>query len=142
MPIQQIDPKTAHEQMGKDPGAVLIDVRTVEEFVAGHPKGAKNIPVRMRDATSGQMLPNADFGAIAGKLASKDQAIYCTCRSGQRSLMAAMILEQMGYAKLFNIKGGFEGSETTRGWADEGLPVSNDNGAGVSYESLRAQGQK
>lgn len=36
----------------------------------------------------------------------KNEDLYIYCRSGKRSMQAAMVLEQMGFAKTFNIEGG------------------------------------
>lgn len=36
----------------------------------------------------------------------KEKEVICYCRSGQRSQMAAMVLEQLGFTKVKNLKGG------------------------------------
>ncbi|MBS1735343.1 MAG: rhodanese-like domain-containing protein [Bacteroidetes bacterium] len=36
----------------------------------------------------------------------KDEEVICYCRSGQRSQMAAMVLEQLGFTNVKNLKGG------------------------------------
>lgn len=66
-----------------DRGAVIIDVRTYEEFASGHIKGAKNIPLQI----------------ISGKLAEiikLNKPVIVCCRSGMRSGQAESILKAQG----------------------------------------------
>ncbi len=82
--------KEAKALMGQ-PGTLLLDVRTVEEFEAGHLDGATNIPVQQLQARL-DALP-----------AKKDQPIVVYCRSGQRSARATALLTQAGYARVFDL---------------------------------------
>ncbi|MEM5506811.1 rhodanese-like domain-containing protein [Shewanella frigidimarina] len=78
-----------------DRGVTLIDVRTAEEFAAGHIDGAINIP----------------FENIVSELAkrniTKDSEIVLYCRSGNRSGMAQESLVKQGYSNTYNA-GGFD----------------------------------
>ena len=74
------------------PGAVLLDVRTPEEYEEGHIPGSKNVPL--------QQLEKA--AAVAG---DKDTPLFVYCYSGSRSRQAAGILKRMGYTKVNNIGG-------------------------------------
>jgi phage shock protein E len=79
------------------PDAVVVDVRTPEEFAQGHLKGALNINVQAPDFQD----------QIQALGLNPDQPIYLYCRSGRRSQRAAEILHEMGFRQLYNI-GGFE----------------------------------
>jgi len=79
------------------PDAVVVDVRTPEEFAQGHLKGALNINVQAPDFQD----------QIQALGLNPDQPIYLYCRSGRRSQRAAEILREMGFRQLYNI-GGFE----------------------------------
>jgi len=68
-----------------DRGAVLLDVRTPEEFAIGHIDGALNIPID-------------DLGARIAELADKDNPVIVYCRSGSRSAQAAKTLEKAGFS--------------------------------------------
>lgn len=75
-------------------GAVVIDVRTYEEFASGHIKGSKNIPLQI----------------ISGKVAELkklNQPVIVCCRSGMRSAQAASILKAQGVEVMNG--GGWEG---------------------------------
>ena len=69
-------------------GAVILDVRTPQEFQSGHPKGAINIPVQ----------------SLAGALhkLKKDKPIITCCASGNRSGSAASILKANGFQEVVN----------------------------------------
>ena len=53
MPIENLDPPAAHKAMSQDPRHVFHDVRTVQEFEAGHPRGALNVPWSELDPATG-----------------------------------------------------------------------------------------
>ncbi len=63
-------------------GALLLDVRTAEEFASDHVPGAKNIPVQ-------------ELAARAGEL-REARRVVVYCRSGARSATAARILREQG----------------------------------------------
>lgn len=70
---------------------VILDVRTKEEFAQGYIKGAVNI-AHTQLASHLQDIP-------------KDKDIIIYCRSGRRVGMAAKILKNNGYEKLFHLDG-------------------------------------
>lgn len=77
------------------PKVQLVDVRTPEEFEAGHIENALNI-----DFFSEQF--NANFEKL-----DKDKPVYIYCKSGNRSGQAAIKLEELGFKKIYDLKGGF-----------------------------------
>lgn len=74
---------------------IWIDVRTPEEYHAGHLKGALLIPY---DIITGHI------GAVTN---DKNATIHLYCRSGNRSGIAQTILQSMGYHNAVN-EGGYE----------------------------------
>ena len=74
------------------PGALLLDVRTVQEYRQGHIPQSKNVPLQSIDK-------------IAELVDNKDTAIFVYCHSGARSRQAAMMLQHMGYTNVKNIGG-------------------------------------
>lgn len=73
-----------------DPDAVIIDVRTPEEFAAGHLSGALNIDFN-----------GEDFEAQISKL-PKDGTYVLYCRSGNRAGQALTMMNGLGYASVTN----------------------------------------
>lgn len=71
-------------------GARLVDVRTREEFAAGHLPGAVNIPVQELERRMGELEPQ---GA----------AVVLYCRSGNRSGRAARMLKSAGYSAVHDL---------------------------------------
>jgi phage shock protein E len=69
--------------------AVLVDVRDLVEWNAGHIQGAKHLPWR-------ELQEKLKEDDVAKKI-SKDLIIYTHCAVGYRSLRAAKILKKYGY---------------------------------------------
>jgi len=132
MPIRSLDPQAAHADMQQCPGHVFLDVRTVEEFDAGHPAGALNVPWALRDPASGGMAPNPAFVAAVQQRVPPATRVYASCLGGVRSLNALRALEAAGYADLVNVSSGWGGQKdpagriVVKGWKDCGLPVSGE----------------
>ncbi|MBT8307159.1 MAG: rhodanese-like domain-containing protein [Maribacter sp.] len=74
---------------------VLVDVRTPEEFNAGHLENALNID-----------WYNDSFTEEFEKI-DKNKTIYLYCRSGKRSADATKFLDSLGYKKVVNLEGGY-----------------------------------
>ena len=73
-------------------GAVLVDVRTPQEYREGHIPGSQNVPLQQLDSVD-EVADNADT------------ALYVYCHSGARSRQAAAMLQRMGYTNVHNIGG-------------------------------------
>jgi rhodanese-related sulfurtransferase len=144
MAVKDVTPQQAHDILTTEAGAIYIDVRTEREFSAGHPTGAVNIPIAFPDAGRG-MVMNPEFVTVVEKHFSKDKTIVVGCQSGPRSNAAAELLQKAGYHDISSVRGGFGGMRdamghvVASGWIAAGLPVSQDNGDGVSYQSLSAK---
>lgn len=76
-------------------GALLVDVRTVGEFSAGHLPNAVNIPLGELEEKLPRLEPDRSRGLL----------LYC--RSGRRSGIAERELRGLGYTNAFNL-GSFE----------------------------------
>ena len=73
-------------------GAVLLDVRTPQEYREGHIPGSQNMPLQQLDKVE-EVTEN------------KDTVLYVYCRSGARSRQAVSLLKHMGYTNVHNIGG-------------------------------------
>lgn len=96
-------------------GQRYLDVRTPEEFSAGHAPGAINIPYMYRVGSG--MTRNPHFLAEVAVYFRKDDEIIVGCLSGKRSLMAAADLLASGYSYVTDIAGGYEA------WSRNRLPM-------------------
>lgn len=88
------------------PHPILIDVRTSQEYSAGHVPGALLFP-----------LESLDPEALIEKFNLKDQTFYLICRSGRRSKDAAILFKEAGAQNPVNVTGG------TNAWIDANLPI-------------------
>ena len=146
MAVREITPQDANEKLKSGADVVYIDVRTESEFAAGHPAGAVNIPVAFPDPGRG-MVRNPEFVEVVEAHFPKDKKLILGCQAGPRSNAAAGLLQQAGYEEVFNMLGGFGGMRDSGGriispgWSSLGLPVSDENGEGTSYQSLKAKAQ-
>lgn len=144
MAIKEVTPQQAQDILTNDSSAVYIDVRTEAEFANGHPQGAVNIPVAFPDPARGMMV-NSDFVRVVEANFPREKKIILGCQAGPRSTSAANMLQQAGFQDVSSLLGGFGGMRDSTGkvsapgWASSGLPVNNDNGEGISYQSLSAK---
>lgn len=79
----------------KDPDLVVLDVRTAEEYSAGHVPGSRNV--------SHDVLP-ARLAELAS-LKNKDVVLYC--RSGRRAAAAEETLRNAGFTRLLHLEGDY-----------------------------------
>jgi len=103
--VSVVDAETLNSLQTRMPEVVVLDVRTAEEYQAGHVPGAINIPY--------DQLP----GGLAAFGVSPDQPVVTYCRSGRRAGVALQALAVAGFDKLGYLQGDFPG------WAASGRPV-------------------
>lgn len=102
----KIDQASLLERISKNAASLIVlDVRTPEEFAAGHILGAVNIPYTHLPARASE-LPYA---------ADKDIVLYCTI--GVRAEKAAQRLGENGYTRLLHLDGDM------RKWPENKRPV-------------------
>ena len=80
--------------LGKD--VQLVDVRTIQEYKAGHIDDAIHIDISKPE----------EFAQKFQKL-HKDKPVYIYCQAGVRSHKASKLLEEMGFKSIFDFKGGY-----------------------------------
>ena len=101
--FESVSPKVAYEMLQNDDNVTLLDVRTVDEFKKdGKIADAKLIPL-------GELSKNLN-------MLDKSKKVLVFCRSGNRSVSAARILESNGFT-VINMNGGMNE------WRSEKLPV-------------------
>ncbi len=90
--LKSADINEGVKECGGVSGAVLLDVRTPQEYREGHIPGSKNVPL--------QSLEN-----VNSVVTEKDTPIFVYCYSGSRSRQATGALGRMGYTNVKNIGG-------------------------------------
>ena len=105
--IDNLNPQEAWDFLQTNTDAILVDVRTkIEHGFVGYPMNA--IHIAWKEAPAWQINPNF-ISDIEKIVTNKDTPVLLLCRSGQRSLEAAKVLEDIGFTRLVNIIDGFEG---------------------------------
>ena len=92
--IQTIAPEAFAKKINETPKAQILDVRTPQEFAAGHLDNAVNI-----DWLGDGFVANAE------KL-DKSKPVFVYCKTNNRSPQAAAKLEELGFKTIYNLQGG------------------------------------
>jgi rhodanese-related sulfurtransferase len=103
--VSVVQAKTAMEQSAKNPGLVILDVRTPQEFSAGHLRGAVNVDIAAPDFVA--RLKALDR--------SKKYLVYC--RTGNRSQKAIAAMEQLDFKHVLHMYEGIVG------WQKKNYPL-------------------
>jgi rhodanese-related sulfurtransferase len=104
--IELVSATEAADTIAEQPNAIILDVRTPDEFAEGHIEGAINIDFYA-----------ADFaGSLAGLNPDASYVLYC--RSGNRSAETAKLMADLEFSQVDEIEGGI------LAWSAAGLPVA------------------
>jgi rhodanese-related sulfurtransferase len=118
MATDQSDQEIAPEQVAELVSAgeaQVVDVRTPEEYAAGHLAGAEHIPF--------------DELAARAKDLDRSRSVVLYCRSGSRSALATQAFAASGW-QAYSMSGGLVE------WADRGLPLEPQDGEVASMSGL------
>ncbi|MSO90185.1 MAG: rhodanese-like domain-containing protein [Acetobacteraceae bacterium] len=131
--VQNVPPAQVWEALQSDPHAVLVDVRTDVEWnfvglpdLSGLGKQVVLIPWQVFPSMqiNGEFVPQLRATGVG-----EGQRIYFICRSGARSLLAALAAQAAGFSQVFNVADGFEGPVDpaghrgrAAGWKADDLP--------------------
>ncbi len=129
----EISPRDAWEYLRRDASAVLIDVRTPPEWAfSGEPdlSSLGKDPLRISWKVFPTYAVNDRFTDALRQEGVKDYApLFFICRTGGRSLDAAIAATAAGFSHCYNITDGFEGPlneqnqrSMVAGWRASGLP--------------------
>ena len=127
--------RNRHDRNHDNTRAVLIDVRTIEEYVGGHPPRAYSIPFphiynRQKNPEKGDYIAQTEEDFVAAVDAmdlDKDTLIITMCRTGFRSVLAGNLLADAGYTNVRNLWEGFKGKTKF----DESGAEADLNGDGI-----------
>jgi phage shock protein E len=96
----------SQDDLLSDPsGVFLLDVRTPNEFAAGHIPNAVNIPY---DQLAGRLTEIEEF---------RDESVVVYCESGVRAGKATSVISGAGFSKIYHLDGDMSG------WRQRDLPT-------------------
>ncbi len=102
-----VTPKEARTLVEWPPGVVVVDVRTAEEYEAGHLPGARRVELD----EIGAAIDAGEFPV------TPDAPLLVYCRAGSRSAQAAALLTERGFQRVYDLEGGITA------WGEAGQPV-------------------
>ncbi len=122
--VREIMPWDLVDRLTHEPGPLLLDVREPAEFSRARIDGSVNVP-------RGVLEASCDWGyeeTLPELASARQRAVVVVCRSGNRSILAADVMQQMGFIDVVSLQTG------VRGWNDfeqplvdaEGHPVDTD----------------
>ena len=122
--VEELFPWDLSEQLGQDDKPILLDVREPGEFDALHIAGSINVPRGVLESAC-----DWDYDETVPELAAgRERPIVVICRSGNRSVLAAHTMQQMGFKHVASLKTGI------RGWNDFEQPLYNASGEQVDID--------
>lgn len=102
--IQEIFPWDLAEKI-QEAKPLIIDVREPDEFDAMHIEASINIPRGILESAC-----EFDYEETEPELAkARDKEVIVVCRSGRRSALAALVMQEMGYGNVISLKTGLRG---------------------------------
>ncbi len=119
--IQEVMPWDLQAMRQANPDLLVIDIREADEYASGHIQGSWLVPRGILEAA-------CDWGysdTIAALAQARAKPVVLVCRSGNRTALAAMALQQMGFEQVYSLKTG------VRGWNDYDLPLYTAAGTQV-----------
>ncbi|WP_133650012.1 rhodanese-like domain-containing protein [Paraburkholderia flava] len=91
--------------------AVVVDLRSAEDFAKGHLPSARHLEFAELQAKVGQLVKN------------KSNPVLLVCQTGQQSNKAVRVVQDAGYAEVYVLQGG------VNAWQQAGMPVVKQGAA-------------
>jgi rhodanese-related sulfurtransferase len=126
--VREIMPWDLARQLAADRPPVLLDVREPSEFAQARISGAINVPRGVLEQAC-----EWDYDETVPELVrGRERSIVVVCRSGQRSVLAADVMQKLGFIDVMSLKTG------VRGWNDYEQPMVDELGRPVDGDAAEA----
>jgi len=122
--INELFPWDVSEKLDNTEELLIIDIREPYEYDSLHIKDSISVP-------RGILESACDYGyeeTVPDLAAARAKQVVLVCRSGNRSALAANVMQQMGYTKVYSMKTGIAG------WNDFELPMIKGDDKAVSID--------
>jgi len=123
--VPEIFPWDLDERLKSGDAPLVLDVREPEEYAAMRIAGSLNVPRGILEAA-------CDWGyeeTVPELVEARGREIVVVCRSGNRSVLAAAVMQQLGYGRVSSLKTGL------RGWNDYDQPLVDIHGNPVDPDT-------
>ena len=126
--VAEIMPWDLRDGLASGHAPLLLDVREPAEFSLLHIVGSINVPRGTLEQAC-----EWDYDETVPELADgRERRIVVVCRSGKRSLLAADVMQMMGFAHVVSLRTG------VRGWNDFEQPLVDGDGRAVDIDIAEA----
>lgn len=126
--VRELMPWDLRERLQRSPAPLLLDVREPAEFERLRIAGALNVPRGLLEQAC-EWDHDVTEPVLAG---GRDTEVVVVCRSGHRSLLAADVMQAMGFVDVASLRTGL------RGWNDAELPLVDGAGRAVDADAAEA----
>ncbi len=123
--VSELMPWDLEERLQENPDLMILDVREPYEYDSMHIKGSLAVPRGILEAAC-----EWDYEETVPELVqARKLEIIVACRSGYRSVLAARVMQQMGYINVSSLKTGL------RGWNDYEQPLEDGQSNRVELDN-------
>jgi len=126
--VRELFPWDLREELDAGRDLLLLDIREPYEYAAMHIAGSLNVP-------RGILELACDWGyeeTVPQLAAARERDIVLLCRSGNRTVLAAEVMQKMGFATVRSLQTGL------RGWNDYEQPLVDARDRPVTLEAADA----
>lgn len=123
--ITEIMPWDVPDFLEAHPDAILLDIRERDEFSRAHIAGSLNVPRGILESAVEWDYAETEPALVT----ARDKPVVIICRSGNRSALAAEVLEQVGFTDVRSVKLGI------KGWNDADLELVDATGAAIDGDN-------
>ncbi len=123
--VQELMPWDLADALESDNPPILLDIREPYEYENVHLNPSLNVP-------RGILESACEYGyedTVPALVAARDKEVIVICRSGNRSVLAAYVMQLMGYQSVKSLKTG------VKGWNDYEQPLYNQHNALVDTDT-------
>jgi len=122
--VTEIMPWDLEEKLESATPPMLVDIREPYEFDAMHIQNSLSAPRGILETAC-----EFNFEETIPELASaREMEVVVICRSGNRSILTAAVMQQLGYQNVSSLKTGL------RGWNDYEQPMVNNNNESIDID--------
>jgi rhodanese-related sulfurtransferase len=122
--IRELFPWDAETFVREHPDTLVVDIREPYEFARLRIAGSVNVPRGILESAC-----DYDYEETDPELAAaRERPVLLACRSGNRSILAADTMQQMGYREVYSLKTGL------KGWNDYELPLLDARGKAIDID--------
>lgn len=123
--VREVMPWDLSRRLAAGELPLLLDVREPAEFMAVHLPGSINVPRGILEQSCEAGYDETVLALVEGR----GREIVVICRSGKRSVLAADVMQMLGFSNVMSLRTG------VRGWNDYDQPLVNGDGQVVDGDT-------